>query len=216
MNINQLNTILKQNLQGILPGDAVRGKMAPGMRVPPNWNPDKSKARKAGVLALMYPHTMINGEVVEAHLALMRRTEDGYAHSGQISFPGGGVEEQDADLIATALRETEEEFGVDASQIEIVGTLSEMYIPVSNSLVLPSVGILHARPNFVPQEKEVAEIIEVPISYLLDEKIIKQKDIETRGGFKIPAHYYDVYGHVVWGATAMMISELLAVIKENF
>ncbi len=209
MNINTLKPLLQKRLGQKLPGDEVRRKMAPELRMPKNWNfGDMTKARVAGVLILIYPKQNTT------HIAYMQRPEDGYAHSGQISFPGGGREEQDRDILHTALREAEEEFGVPQNEVEVLGQLTTMYIPVSNSMVYPVVGYLPHQPQFIPDPKEVAEIIEVPLEYLRQESIIKAKKIQASSGFAIQAPYYDLYGKTLWGATAMMTSEFLVVLEE--
>lgn len=205
--ISQLQARLSQEL----PAQAAHKRMASSLRNLNNFTFKHAQPpRKSGVLAMLYPK---NGEM---YTTLMKRTEDGYAHSGQISFPGGRMEPTDPSLQHAALRETEEEFGIDRNLISIVGSLSELYIPASNSLVLPTVGSLHTPPTFMPNAAEVAQIIEVPISYLLDKTIVKQTTITLQNGLQIEAPYFDVFGHIVWGATAMMLSELLQTIEETF
>lgn len=205
--ISQLQTRLSHPL----PAQEAHKRMASSLRNLNNFTFKHTQpSRQSGVLAMLYPK---NGEM---YTALMKRTEDGYAHSGQISFPGGRMEPTDPNLQHTALRETEEEFGIDQNLVNIVGSLSELYIPASNSLVLPTVGSLHAPPTFMPNAAEVAQIIEVPINYLLDKKNIKHTIITLQNGLQIEAPYFDVFGHIVWGATAMMLSELLQIVEETF
>lgn len=188
--------------------------MSPAMRFPPNQQlPDPDKARKSAVLLLFYP----NAE--HPHLptlALMKRAEDGYAHSGQISFPGGGHEAGDADFIATALRETREELGVDTSPVEVLGCLSPLHIPVSNSWVQPVVGTLNSRPTFSPDTKEVALVIEAPLPVLqAPQTRIKASVRAGISGIVMQVPAYQVEGHIVWGATAMMLSELLTQLNRH-
>ncbi|MBP7533607.1 MAG: CoA pyrophosphatase [Chitinophagales bacterium] len=204
--ISQLQTRLSQDL----PAQAAHKRMASSLRNLNNFAFKHTQApRQSGVLAMLYPQ---NGEM---YTALMKRAEHGYAHSGQISFPGGGMEPTDSSLQHAALRETEEEFGIDRKLISIVGSLSELYIPVSNNIVLPTVGSLQKPPTFIPNAAEVAQIIEVPINYLLDKTIVKQTIITLQNGLQIEAPYFDVFGHIVWGATAMMLSELLQIVEET-
>lgn len=210
MNFNEVIRQLQLQLQQSLPGDAIRQTMSPGLRFPGNWKPpDMQKAKHAGVLILLYPHEQT------VFTALMQRNHDGHAHSGQISFPGGKKEPSDASLTHTALRETREEFGIDDSAVQVLGALTELYIPASNFWVLPAVGALPQRPHFNPDHREVAAIIEVPLPYLLNKAIVKTKTITGSSGLTIEAPYYDVEGHVVWGATAMIISEFLYLLQQG-
>ena len=145
---------------------------------------------------------------------MMLRPEYGGVHSGQVSFPGGRVEKSDTGLVQTALRESNEELGIPQEKVEILGNLTELFIIASNFTVLPVVGSLDFRPEFIPDEREVVEIIETPISNLLDSKVIKERGFEVGAGYSINAPYFDINGHHVWGATAMMLSEFLTVYKD--
>lgn len=158
-------------------------------------------------MVLLYPH---NGDI---YLPLMKRPTYEGAHSGQVSFPGGKFEQDDLDITTTALRETEEEIGVNPEQIEVIGSLSEMFIIASNFKVFPTVGYLPQRPAFVPDAVEVEAVLEVSISHLQD---LSKRGVEpmTFGNYTIQSPYFDVEGHVVWGATAMMLSELLYILDE--
>lgn len=166
------------------------------------------KYKEAATLLLLYMHKG------EWHTALMQRPASPYPHSKQISFPGGGLEVFDAGPAAAALRETEEEFGVLAETVELLGPMTSLYIPVSNYLVYPFVGYLEERPNFIPDAEEVEEIIEIPLAELLDSTNRKSKDIQTYNGSILPnMPYFDLCGKTVWGATAMMLSEFVALCK---
>ena len=174
-------------------------------------NLDVSKiegAKLSSVLMLLYHD---NGKV---YLPLTKRHDYKGTHGGQISLPGGKHEEGDDSRIATALREAEEEVGVAKNTIEVVGTLSEIYIPPSNFKVLPVVGIHSGKPNFVREEFEVEEIIEAELYDFLDHGNRKSKDIEVRGGVLRDVPYFEIQGHVVWGATAMMMSELIYILEN--
>jgi len=209
MNFYEVVHHLQQQLQQPLPGDAIRQTMSPGLRFPGNWKlPDMQKAKQAGVLILLYPHEQT------VFTALMQRNHDGHAHSGQISFPGGKKEPTDATLTHTALRETREEFGIDDTAVQVLGTLTQLYIPASNFWVLPAIGVLPQRPQFNPDHREVAAVIEVPLTYLLNKTIVKTKTITGSSGLTVEAPYYDVEGHVVWGATAMIMSEFLYLLQQ--
>lgn len=165
--------------------------------------------RIGGVLLLLYyhSHTM--------HLVLTRRRDDLTSHAGQISFPGGRREPGET-AVAAALRETEEEIGVPATAVTILGELTTIYIPPSDYEVHPFVGWVNGgeRPLFVPEAREVAEILEVPLTHLLDPTTREIGPIPVRGAvYTVP--YYNVNGHKVWGATAILLSEFLARVRET-
>jgi len=143
-----------------------------------------------------------------------KRTETaGDRHKGQISFPGGRKEAGDADALATALRETEEEIGVAASTIIPLGTLTSLYIPVSNFLVQPFVGFLREAPQFRVDPVEIERIISIPLHYLQTEEVVKRTAITVSGQYSLSdVPYFDLYGEVMWGATAMITAEFLEVI----
>ena len=188
-----------------LPGWEAQKKMAPPGR-DSDWKiPDDAK--NSGVLVLLYPNS---SETL--NLVLMKRAEDGRTHGGQISFPGGRWEETDSDFVHTALREAEEEVGVPQEHVEVLGQLTDLYIPPSNFMVYPTVGIAHKRPSFVPDPVEVAEIIEVELSTFLNEQVQGSFEINHRLGFRFHTPGYQVQGHTVWGATAMILSELGAIL----
>jgi 8-oxo-dGTP pyrophosphatase MutT (NUDIX family) len=160
-------------------------------------------ARLSSVLVLLYPI----GE--RAHIAFIRRNEYDGIHSGQISFPGGGREETDLSHTDTALREAWEETGIDPERVEILGELTQLYIPPSNFLVFPVVGFTGARPDFNPDPSEVQEIIEIEMEKLREPGILQQREIVLSADFSIMAPCFVVGDAVIWGATAMIISELL-------
>ena len=173
------------------------------VRPMPDVIPDT--ARDSAVLQLFFPlHN-------EPHLLFIRRTEDGRAHSGQISFPGGRHEPEDASLMITALREAEEEVGIVASEVEVLGALTPLYIPVSYFLVHPFVAWSDKRPDYLPSKTEVSEILEIPLSHLLNtaNKIITEVQPASMPGvtFRVPAYNLPA-GTFIWGATAMMLAEL--------
>jgi len=179
------------------------------VRPMPEVIPDDAK--DSAVLQLLFP---LNDEL---HLLLMRRTEDGRAHSGQISFPGGRHEPQDASFMMTALREAEEEVGIVASEVEVLGALTPLYIPVSYFMVHPFVAWSERRPDYLPSKSEVSQIIEAPIAHLFapENKITTEVRPSSMPGvvFKVPA-YNLPDGNFIWGATAMMLAELEAVFQN--
>ena len=158
--------------------------------------------RQAGVLILTYP------EPDGLHVILTQRTSTLRAHSGQISFPGGRRNPEDDSFTAAALRETCEELGI-CEGIEIIGTLSHIYIPPSNFEVFPTVATLPEPPVYYPNPAEVESVFTLPLHQLLDPQIKLTEDWDFSGTLR-PITYYSVGGHKVWGATAFMLSELEA------
>jgi 8-oxo-dGTP pyrophosphatase MutT (NUDIX family) len=133
-----------------------------------------------------------------------------------VGFPGGKREHVDPDLMFTALREAEEEIALDLSGIDVLGPISPLYITVSKYLVHPFVAYSWKTPELVRQESEVEEILELPLSYFLDPATIMQTRIHLATGIilnHVPT--YQINGHVVWGATAMIMSELVDIIKND-
>ncbi|RMG71034.1 MAG: CoA pyrophosphatase [Bacteroidetes bacterium] len=174
---------------------------------PESWH-IRADHLESGVLALLYPHRD------RLHMAFMQRTEDGRVHGGQISFPGGRREPEDVDLVQTALREAEEEMGIKPDEVQVLGALTRLYIPPSNFMVYPTVGYSAQRPIFVPDPVEVAQVIELPLSELQDPQYRVQAPVRVRGDLNVKVPAFVVQGYTIWGATAMMLSELLTVIRE--
>jgi len=166
-------------------------------------------ARQGAVLALLYPKDK------EPHIALMLRNKYDGTHSGQVSFPGGKREIQDKDLVETALREAHEEMNILPDHVTVVGALSKVYIPPSRFLVSPFIGYSMERPRFKPDRIEVAEIIEAPLRLILEESSIKEKPIFVQvTNSELDVKYFDILGHTVWGATAMMLKELAEILND--
>lgn len=167
------------------------------------------QARHGAVLALLYPKNN------EPHVALMLRNTYKGTHSGQVSFPGGKRERSDRDLTETALREAHEEMNIRPSEVTVMGAMSKVYIPPSRFLVSPFVGFSKRRPDFKPDPLEVAEIIEAPLHLILEAKSIKEKPIFVQvTNSELDVKYFDILGHTVWGATAMMLKELAEMISK--
>jgi 8-oxo-dGTP pyrophosphatase MutT (NUDIX family) len=200
---------LRRRLQGVLPGYDAHERMMPVTRKTIYRDvviPDDAK--KSAVLILLYPTA--DG----LHFPLIERTEYPGVHSKQIGLPGGSWEEEDADYIATALRETEEEIGVNRHQIEVIGQLSALYIPPSNFWVQPALGFVPQVPSFIPDPSEVASIIETPLAVLTDPATAGESKIQHSSGAYLTVPSYIIQGHVVWGATAMMLSELSRLMED--
>lgn len=169
-------------------------------------------ARRAAVLALFYPKNK------QWHIVLIEResSNPNDRHGGQIGFPGGRYEDADEIMKNTALREAEEEVGVPSSSVEILGPLSDLYIPVSNFLVYPFVGFTTSRPSFIPQLSEVRSILEVPFSSFLDPSNLRKTNMKLAQNITLrDVPFFSINGKIVWGATAMMLNELLEVTKLN-
>lgn len=192
-----------------LPSISSHIKMAPLERVKmmEENSYDLSSVRKAAVMMLFYPKNEVT------HLVLIVRNSYPGVHSSQIAFPGGKVEEIDFDLKQTALRETHEEIGIHPNDIHVIRDFSSIYIPPSNFLVYPFLGISQVELTFTLQEEEVAGIIELPLSALLDDTIMSIKNLETSYSKLIEVPVFQIEEHSVWGATAMMLSELKDVLK---
>ncbi len=190
---------IRAALQKPLPGIAAQIKLAPEYRVESLRSTPPADARLAGVLLLLYP---LHGEW---HFPLMKRVEDGLTHSGQISLPGGSQEAGET-LRETALREACEEVGAACDEIDVIGQLSTIYIPPSNFLVTPTVGYTFTRPDFRCDPREVAELIEAPLSTLFDPGVVRREPWSLRGA-TVEVPFYQIGPHKVWGATAMILSE---------
>jgi 8-oxo-dGTP pyrophosphatase MutT (NUDIX family) len=145
---------------------------------------------------------------------LIQRPDYNGTHGGQVSLPGGKKEEIDNDLTATALRETEEEIGLVRSKIQVLGALSSLLVGASNHQVLPVIGYFEGNPVFVPDQVEVAEVIEARLSDILDAKYKKEKETIIRG-FPLITPYFELNGAFVWGATAMILNELATLMKNT-
>jgi 8-oxo-dGTP pyrophosphatase MutT (NUDIX family) len=194
-----------------LPGEAVQLKMAPIERLleMKQQAREVNSAKRAGVMALFYPDSNM-----DTHLVLILRKTYKGVHSAQVGFPGGKLEDSDNSLEAAALRETEEEVGVLAKSISVVKELTEIYIPPSNFFVQPFLGITKTTPNFIRQEAEVESILEVPLTHFLDDRILITKILTTSYATDIEVPAFLLNGHVVWGATAMMLSEVRELVKQ--
>ncbi len=185
-------------LQSGLPGEKAHRIMAPSVR---GQLITGSRPVPAAVMVLFYP----SGK--DTSLVFIRRNEYPGHHSAQVSFPGGRMEPSDRSLQETALRETMEELGVE-SPIEVLGRLTDLHIPVSNFIVSPFLGWINHTPRFDPDGTEVQYIIEAPLSMLLD-PTCRGRETLHRDEILIKAPFYRVGKDKIWGATAMILSEVL-------
>lgn len=198
-------SILKSELLKPLPGPEAQLRMSPSFRRPAET---VLPAGRASVAVLLYIRQQ------EICTIFIRRTEYDGVHSGQISFPGGMHEYCDDSLIITVLRECEEEIGISRNSLNIIGRLTELHVPISNVDILPVVAIVNGQPLFVPNPEEVEFIIEARLKDLANPLNIKRKMIRI-GDFEIETPYYDINNHHIWGATAMILSEFLEVVKKT-
>ncbi len=205
MTVNDFMELIPKIKNSSLPGVESQFKLAPSTRKKLGKEIDikELKPKKAAVLSLLYPN--VNDEM--QMVFMLRKTYEG-VHSNQISFPGGKVELEDDNLETTALRETFEEIGVSSNDISVLKELTDVYIPPSNFLVKPFLGISKVRPNFILEEKEVERLIEIPLKSILSNSSITTKEITNSyvKGLSVPA--FEFNNEVVWGATAMMLSEI--------
>ncbi len=198
---------LSSNLKNPLPGESAHRIMQASSKSRLNFKPN-DRTRKSAVLVLFYPYKN------EIYFPLILRPAYDGVHSGQVAFPGGRYELSDENLIRTALREAQEEIGLRLTDVRILGTLTELFIPPSNFFVLPVIGYIPYRPDFFPDAREVEDIFEVKLEEISDTGIIGSSEIVI-GGEQVIAPHYEILGYKIWGATAMMISELLTVLNSN-
>jgi len=195
-----------------LTGEDSHAKMSPPYRLElAEKMKEKSKsARKAGVMALFYPNLDDKVNLV----LILRKTYKG-VHSAQVGFPGGKYEDEDNnDLMQTAIRETEEEIGVNREGFEVLKTMSPIYIPPSNFMVHPFVGIANESLKFVKQDEEVEAIIEVNLTDFLNEDNAITTRVPTSFGVEVDVPAFKLNGYIVWGATAMMLGEIKDLLKQ--
>ncbi|MFE3866739.1 NUDIX hydrolase [Flavobacterium sp. LS2P90] len=193
-----------------LPAEVSHIKMAPLERIESlkNFDIRIKKPKIAAVMMLFYPKNGIT------HLVLIVRNSYKGVHSAQIAFPGGKYETQDEIFENTALRETHEEVGIHPNSMEIIKTFTPMYIPPSDFMVHPFLAISKEEIVFIPDPKEVANIIELPLTVFLSDAIVTDTKLSTSYANDINVPAFKIEEHIVWGATAMMLSELKDVLKN--
>lgn len=199
---------LRKRLAGTLPGVDAQKRFAP---VPPRqgWKPGQFPAdsRTAAALLLLYPHH----EDVAVPLTVRAR---GLArHAGQISLPGGAADDGET-LVQAALREASEEIGVEPASVRVLGELTPVHVLVSGFTLHPVVGITESRPEFIAAPDEVEEILEVPVTHLRDASRIRLAT-RVREGVAVEYPYFDLLGHQVWGATAMVLGEFICLLQDE-
>jgi 8-oxo-dGTP pyrophosphatase MutT (NUDIX family) len=203
------NRFLEQRLSDPLPGSNAHQKMMPVPVDPEVEIPEASidsSGHPSGVLVPIYPDRENN-----YHVILTLRTNT-IRHAGQISFPGGRSDKNES-LVDTALRETREEIGIDSSDINVLGTLTPFYLYRSHNQITPVIGMIEGKPQMQRNPHEVEEIITVKLDTLLAEDYIKQERWDlAHNSFRVP--YWNFHRVPLWGATAMIMSELLEIYKE--
>ena len=194
-----------------LPAQVSQFKMAPPFRLELlEKNKEAIKfAKKAGVLALFYPDIFQQTNLV----LILRKSYEG-VHSAQVGFPGGKLEPNDESLEHAALRETFEEIGVPVDDIKVLSPLTEVYIPPSNFFVQPYLGFSNKTPRFIKDENEVEAIIEISLGHFIDDNMVISKRVSTSYKVEVEVPAFSLNGHVVWGATAMILSEIKDLLKQ--
>ncbi len=202
-------TLLKSSDFSDLPGDAAHQLLSPAHRKPASaYLKESTDYRLAAVLALIVP-----AEDDTAQLVLMERTGGESVHASQVSFPGGKVEPGES-LKDAALREAEEEIGIQRQQVDVITELSALFIPPSRFLVHPFLAAMHERPDYVISENEVRRVVEIPLAHFLRPDVLDSGLFGSARGYTVNAPFYKWEDLKIWGATAMMISEIIALIKK--
>ncbi len=209
LNLNELQKHLKLCFNNDLPGMDAHMSIAPVRRKAEIRDVElQKKAVKSSVLILFYEKEN------ELYLVFIRRPKYNGIHSGQISFPGGRWETTDKSLYHTALRESREEIGINTHKVKFAGKLTDLYIPPSNYLVSPYVGIFDGECQFEPEPLEVAEIIEVPFGFFLEASSLEDVDIKVRGMESLSTPAFVFKENIIWGATAMILNEFIVLWKS--
>ncbi len=211
-----MNNVLLKKIKKIyedvaLPGEEAQSKMAPFSRMrKASYAKEIETAKRSAVLALLQE---VNNKL---HIVLIQRPSYNGVHGGQISFPGGKAEPTDVNLEHTALRETFEEIGITKEHIEMVGPLTDLYIPPSKFYVQPFLGCLKPNhPSFIPEKREVDEVLVLPLSEFRKKTNIQTRQLTTADGLVVKFPCYYIQKKVIWGATATVISEILALISDK-
>jgi 8-oxo-dGTP pyrophosphatase MutT (NUDIX family) len=202
--INNLVERLKRELPSALAHDPMRA--IPVGPFKPNFK-QSFPVRTGSVLILLYEDNH------ELKFPLIKRPDYQGAHGGQISLPGGKTEPGE-DSIDTALREAHEEIGIKTSDVNVLGRLSEFHVIPSNFLITPVVGAIEYKPHFIPDDYEVAKILNGTVADLIKDDAVFVTEILASGQYKMQAPHFKIEDEIVWGATAMMLNEFRVVLKE--
>ena len=205
---SSIKTYLKEALSGNLPGpDAHRKMLPPGRRLK-TFDYELSGVKQSSVLLLLF------SEGNSLYICLTKRPSTMKHHPGQISFPGGKVEKDDSSAEVTALREAQEEVGINPASVEILGKLSDLYVEVSQFTIQPFLAWANGRPSFEVNYDEVEALILLPLDAVMGEEIISETEMETLTG-RLSVKYYPIGNEIIWGATAMILSELIEILKRK-
>ncbi len=201
-------SLLSHRLRAPLPGPKAHEPLraVPMGAVRPNFE-HQSPPKPGSVLILLYPDQGL------IKFPLTQRPEYSGAHSGQVSFPGGKAEEGET-REQTALREGEEEIGINRKHIEVIGRLTDFFVIPSNFMVTPIVAIQRMRPIFTPDSFEVVRVLEGDVENLIREDAVRTKEITAAKIYQLQAPHFLIDNEIVWGATAMMLNEFRSIVKE--
>lgn len=200
---------LSERLAGELPGNRIQSHLSPAGDRTAEYYQHTDTSRIAAVMALLHGHEDA------LYISLIKRASHPHdLHAGQISFPGGGMDDIDDSLVSCALRETEEETGISWQDISVIGKLTPLFVFASDNMVHPFVGYYRGAPNFNADPREVASIINIPLTYITRPEIVSKTELNLQGYKLSDVPYYDVNGHVLWGATAMMMAELIHLLQD--
>jgi len=210
MDFSEFLTHIPKIKNAFLPGENAHAKMSPPERreIMKTLDLKVKNPKQAAVMMLFYPRNE------QTNLVLIVRNAYPGVHSSQIAFPGGKMEKEDASFMDTALRETQEEIGIASDQITVVRPFSQVYIPPSNFLVFPFFGYSCDELIFKPDPNEVAGMIEMPLDHFLDDANMEMQQMATSYSTSIDVPVFILNEHRIWGATAMMMSELKEVLKS--
>jgi 8-oxo-dGTP pyrophosphatase MutT (NUDIX family) len=208
--MHQIVDFLRERLKKELPGDKAHQLMMAKQLGPQFRMPAQSSPRVGAVMIALY---FWEGKIF---FPLTQRPNYRGVHGGQVSLPGGKRDEGDHSLIRTAIRETHEEIGVSIRESQVIGALSDLNITASNFIVKPIISFLEEKPVFVRDPYEVDHIFTTDIEHLLNADTLKTKELIVGPQVRLEAPYFDIDGKVVWGATAMILSEFAEILKENY
>lgn len=210
MNFDEAIHRIKERISKPLPGKNAQLKMSPQPVDERRFDLLTPKShRKGAVLLMIYP------EGNQAFFPLIKRPNYPGVHGGQIALPGGKMDPTDADLIYTALREAEEEVAINPQKVTVLGSLTDLYIPASNFLVKPVIAFSEEIPDFVPEAREVQQILPTPLLSLFDKGILMRKKLIVNQGLELDTPYFEIQKEMVWGATAMILSEFLEILQSE-
>jgi 8-oxo-dGTP pyrophosphatase MutT (NUDIX family) len=208
--MTDIGAFLKERLQKPLPGD-VAHKYMMAQPIGQRFKMQYEKPPKNGaVMIALYPD---EGKI---YFPLMQRPPYQGIHGGQVSLPGGKQEESDHDLIETAIRETFEEIGVKISDNEVIGSLSDLNVTASNFIVKPIISILKKKPDFIRDPREVEQIFHAEVQHLIHPQTLQETELTVAQEVRLKAPFFNIEDKVVWGATAMILSEFVEILKEHY